>query len=327
MIDGISNSKHKAIFILVYSCCLELNELIQIRKEDLSTKRKPYFIKIRSNNGEVYRQAPISERIIKYLNNYWINCKEKPKYYLFEGNRLGHKYSITSATKVIKKVFETSGINSDSVIKVLRHSYMKHMVDLGIPIAVILSHLKISHYDTFLKYTKSIHKNLEINFTPIDKIIGKKGINEPEVIALENMILELESSDEQEYLIEAVQCFRSGSMKAGIVLSWCAFVRFIQIKCEEKGYNKINQAATKLKFKTKKFTKITDFENIKEASLLMLALELKILSKHQKKQMENNLDLRNHCGHPSSYKPELNRAKAFLEDILTVMKNNLQKTV
>jgi len=326
MIDSTKNLKHRAVLVLVYSCCIELSELLSIRITDLNTKRQPYCIQIRNKSGEVYRKAPISKKIIGYLNEYWKDCKLKPTEYFFEGPKAGIKYGRSSAEKTIKKSFEDIGISGESVIKVLRHSYMSHMVDLGIPLTTVVESLGLDHFESIRRYAKAIHGDIGINFTPLDRLIGNSRINEPEVEELETLVFKLKSKDEQEYLLEAIQCFRSGSLKAGIVFSWSAFIRYIQNKCVDKGYKTINQAAEKLKFK-KKFSKLTDFETIKETNLLSLALELKVLSKHQKSQMDNNLDLRNHCGHPSIYKPEINKAKAFLEDIVNVMKNEPQQKI
>jgi len=324
MIDNTKNLKHKAILVIVYSCCIELSELLNIRITDLNSKRQPYCIQIRSKSGDVYRKAPISKKVIGYLNEYWKDCKTKPSEYFFEGPKPGNKYGRTSAEKMIKKSFVDIGISGDSVIKVLRHSYMSHMVDLGIPLTVVVESLGLEYFESIRRYSNSIHGNIEVNFTPLDKLIGNSSINEPEVEELERLIFTLKSKDEQEYLLEAIQCFRSGSLKAGIVFSWSSFIRYLQNKCIDKGYKKINESAEKLKFK-KKFSKLTDFETIKETSLLALALELKVLSKHQKSQMDNNLDLRNHCGLPSAYKPEINKAKAFLEDIVNMMNNEPQQ--
>lgn len=320
IIENFTNLKHKAIFVLMYSCCLELSELINIRISDLNSKRYPYSIQVRDRNGEVYRKAIISEKVIGSLNKYWKDCKTKPTEYFIEGAKLGTRYSKSSAEKVIKRSFEEVGITGESAIKVLRRTYMQHMVDLGVPIIIILDSLGIQHFDSIKKYTKAIHGDVTIDFTPLDKLIGKSKINEPEVDDLERLIFTLKSKDEQEYLLEAIQCFRSGALKAGIVFSWSAFIRNLQNKCIDKGYERINEAAAKLKF-AKKFSNLIDFETIKETNLLSLALELKVLSKHQKSEMENNLNLRNHCGHPSSYKPEINKAKAFIEDVVILMKN------
>ncbi|MFD1552606.1 hypothetical protein DNU06_15450 [Putridiphycobacter roseus] len=320
MIDNFENMKHRIIFVLVYSCCLELTELLNLRVSDINSKKEPFYLQVRNASGDVVRKASISPKIIEYLNEYWQTCITKPQEYLLEGPEAGKKYGKTSAEKVIKKAFEENGMVSAFVVKTLRRSYMEHMVSLGIPIISILEKLDVHHFDSIKKYTRAIHGSVKIDFTPLDKLIGKPKINEPEIEDLEQLVFTLNSEDEKEYLLEAIQCFRAGALKAGIVFSWSSFIRILQNRCEKKGYKAINEASAKLKFR-KKFEKISDFESIKELNLLKLAFELKVISKHQLSQMENNLDLRNHCGHPSSYKPEINKAKAFIEDLVNIIKN------
>ncbi|WP_298343130.1 tyrosine-type recombinase/integrase [uncultured Algibacter sp.] len=321
MIDNFRNPKHRVIFVLVYACCLDLSELLNIELSDLNTKKPPFHIRIRKNNSDSIRKVFISKKIVDYLDEYWKSCKEKPKQYLIESTKPKLRYSRASSEKVIKKSFEEAGISSASVIKALKRSYIKHMLNLGIPMIVILESLDIYHFDSIKKYTKIFHGNIKIDFTPLDKFVNKPSIIEPEMQDLEKIIFTLKEKDEQEYLLEAIQCFRIGALKAGIVFSWSAFIRILQNRCVELGFKEINTAAMKLKF-TKKFSKITDFETIKEMNLLKLALELKVLSKHQKIQMDNNLDTRNHCGHPSSYILEINKAKGFIEDIVSFIKNS-----
>ncbi|GGD11879.1 tyrosine-type recombinase/integrase [Hyunsoonleella pacifica] len=321
IIENFKNAKHRAIFILVYACCLDLSELLNIELSDLNTKKPPFHIYIRKNNPDQNRKVFISKKIVDYLDEYWKSCDHKPKRYLIESTESKTKYSRTSAEKVIKKSFEEAGISSKSVIKVLKRSYIDHMINLGVPIIVILDSLGIYHFDSIKKYTKIFHGNIKIDFTPLDKFVNKESIIEPEMQDLEKIIFTLKEKDEQEYLLEAIQCFRIGALKAGIVFSWSAFIRILQNRCVESGFKEINSAATKLKF-NKKFSKITDFETIKEMNLLKLAFELKVLSKHQKIQMDNNLDIRNHCGHPSSHILEINKAKGFIEDIVSFIKSN-----
>jgi hypothetical protein len=240
---------------------------------------------------------------------------------LFEGAKKGEKYSETSVHNVIKKSFEHAGFTSDSEIKVLRLSHIKHMTDLGIPLIIVLDNIGIRHYESIHRYTKLVHGNSKIDFTPLDKIIGNQKIFEPEIEELERIIFffTLSTEDEQEYLVEALLCFRAGALKAGIVFTWSACIRYLQIRCIAKGYPAINRALKKMQ-SNKNISSLPDFETIKELNLLTIAFELKIISKHEKSQMENNLDLRNHCGHPSEYKPEINKAKAFIEDIINLIK-------
>jgi len=317
IIDNIQNIKHKTIVALLYSCGLEINELINIKPSDVKSKNKPARL-VLHNNNQIVRQAILSQKVLILMREYWIHFK--PKTWLIEGQKEGMQFSFTSVRKIVQKAFEDVGLTMDSEVKVLKRSYIRHLVELGVPLIVIMGHLDIKSKESIERYTRLIHGDFEVNFSPYDKLIGKDEIKEPEIDDLEKLVFSLQNKDEIGYLVEAISCFRVGALRAGIVFSWAAAARFLQNKCIEKGYKQINAALQKLNPGAKQIKMVEDFETIKDLTLLSIALELSIISKHQKSQLENNLDLRNHCGHPSSYCPEINKAKAFLEDMVNLMK-------
>lgn len=318
IIDNIQNIKHKTIVSLLYSCGLEVSELINIKHSDIKSKNKPPRVVLHDNYNRVSRQTILSKKVLELMREYWIQYQ--PKTWLFEGGKEGTQYSSTSVRKVVSDAFRSVGFTMDSEIKVLKHSYIKHLVELGVPLIVVMKHLDIKINGTIERYTNFIHGESNVTFSPYDKLIGKSEIKEPEIEDLEKLVFTLTNTDEIEYLMEAISCFRVGALKAGIVFSWAAAARFLQNKCIEKGYKQINIALHKLNPGAKQIKVIEDFETIKDLTLLSISFTMKIISKHQKSQLENNLDLRNHCGHPSSYVPEINKAKAFIEDIVNLMK-------
>lgn len=319
IIDSVENVKHKAIITLLYSCGIEASELINIRVSDINSKTVPSKITIRDKDKNIVRYAIVSEKVLEIVRDYYKRY-DKPTTWLFEGQNANTQYSMTSARKVVETAFTNAGFNLDSEVKVLKKSYIKHMTELGIPLIVVLNHLGIRSSDSIEKYTKIIHGESPITFTPFDKIITKHENKEIDIQDLESIVFSIENEDEKQYLMEAISCFRFGSLRAGIVFSWVAFTRFIQNKCIEHGYPAIHNALQKSNSGGKKIKGLADFETLKDITLLAIAFELGVISKHQKTQLENNLDLRNHCGHPSSYTPDTNKAKAFIEDIVNIMK-------
>jgi len=318
IIDNIQNIKHKAIVALLYSCGLELSEIINIRIIDINSKSKPPKLSVRDKQNIVVRQVVISFKVINILREYW--KQYQPKNWLFEGQNSGEKYTISSARKIVSDSFENAGFIMDAEVKVLKQSHIKHLTDLGVPLVLVLNNLGIRSFEAHEKYTKLIYDSFKIEFTPYDRIVGNSEINEIEIENLESIVFLLENEDEKKYLIEALSCFRVGALRAGIVFSWIACVRFLQNKCIEKGYDAINEALHNIFPKAKPINSLDDFETIKDSTILSIAFELRVISKHIKGQLDNDLDLRNYCGHPSSYNPEINKAKAFIEDIVNVMK-------
>lgn len=318
IIDNIQNIKHKTIVVLLYSCGLEVSELVNIKHSNIKSKSKPPKIVLHDNCNRVLRQAILSKKALELMREYWL--RYQPKTWLFEGSKEGSQYSLSSVRKIVADAFGNVGFTMDSEIKVLKRSYIKHLVELGVPLIVVMKHLDIKINNSIERYANFIHGESKVSFSPYDKLIGKPEIKEPEIEELEKLVFTLQNKDEIEYLIEAISCFRVGALRAGIVFSWASAARFLQNKCIEKGFKQINNALQTLNPGAKQIKVLEDFETIKDITLLSIALRLKITSKHQKSQLENNLDLRNHCGHPSSYIPEINKAKAFVEDIVNLMK-------
>ena len=64
---------------------------------------------------------------------------------------------------------------------------------------------------------------------------------------------------------------------------------------------------------------VSDFAYIKESIQLLAARELGILDKSEKDTLEEALDLRNRCGHPSKYRPGVKKVSAFMEDMVSIV--------
>jgi hypothetical protein len=65
--------------------------------------------------------------------------------------------------------------------------------------------------------------------------------------------------------------------------------------------------------------KLDDFAYIKDAVLLLALFDLGIIDKGEKGTLEENLDLRNRCGHPTKYKPGVNKSSSFIEDVVGIV--------
>jgi integrase/recombinase XerD len=80
------NLKHKAMLSMIYSCGLRRSELLNLKPNDIDSKRN--VVIIRQSKGKKDRITPLSPKILELLRNYY---KEySPKTYLFEGHKKIH---------------------------------------------------------------------------------------------------------------------------------------------------------------------------------------------------------------------------------------------
>ena len=90
-------------------------------------------------------------------------------------------------------------------------------------------------------------------------------------------------------------------------------------RCLAAGEKKLNAAIRRQDSKARLVSKMDDFEYIKDRTLLLAAEELGVLDKANRSALEEALNLRNRCGHPTSYKPGIKKASSFIEDVVNIV--------
>jgi integrase/recombinase XerD len=126
-LSKIKNLKHKSILTIAYSVGLRVSEIINLKIEDIDSKRM--LMHIKNAKGKKDRIVPLSYNVLKLLRDYY---KEfKPIEYLFNGQN-SNQYSIQSCQKLYKKY-----IDEDTSIHTLRHSSFTNLLENGTDLRII----------------------------------------------------------------------------------------------------------------------------------------------------------------------------------------------
>lgn len=138
----ISNIKHKAICMLLYTCGFRVGEVINCTLD--------WFVKddqvvIITGKGNKQRVVPYSDECRVVLNQYF--KQHKPDHLLFFGRKKQLKYSYSSIRKVVECFFNCSPHQ-------LRHSFASHLLADGADIRVIQELLGHSSVKTTQIYTQ-----------------------------------------------------------------------------------------------------------------------------------------------------------------------------
>lgn len=156
-LSKIVNVKHKAILTLTYSVGLRVSEIINLKINDIDSKRM--LIHIRKAKGRKDRIVPLSQYVLELLRGYY--KEHEPVDYLFNGqNNL--QYSIGSCQKIFKKY-----INSNDHIHTLRHSCFTNLLENGTNIRIIQKIAGHSNIKTTEIYTQISNKTLSEVKLPI----------------------------------------------------------------------------------------------------------------------------------------------------------------
>lgn len=138
LIDHTTNMKHKCIIELLYSSGLRRSELLNLKIEDIDSKRM--LIKVKQAKGNKDRMSLLSATALEDLRIYYKQWK--PKEFLFEGQR-GGKYSGQSVVKVVRNAASKANIKVKVTPHTLRHSFATHLLESGVDlrkIQVLLGH-------------------------------------------------------------------------------------------------------------------------------------------------------------------------------------------
>jgi len=166
MLKVTTNLKHKCLIALIYSCGLRRSEAINMKLDDIDSKRM--MIKIRGAKGNKDRYGQLSIYLLKILRCYY---KEyKPEIYLFEGQNKKLQYSGESITHVIKHAAQKAGIKKRVYPHILRHSFATHHLEQGTDLRYIQELLGHASIKTTEIYTHVAQASINKLRNPLDDI-------------------------------------------------------------------------------------------------------------------------------------------------------------
>jgi len=163
MIYNTPNIKHKCIVSILYSSGLRRSEVINLKLQDIDSKRMVVFVKGAKGNKD--RLTILSENVLKDLRLYY--TKDKPKEFLFEGQK-NRQYSVSSVANIVEKAGIKAGIKKKITPHMLRHSFATHLLEAGTDLRYIQSLLGHSSSKTTEIYTHVATNIIKTIKSPLD---------------------------------------------------------------------------------------------------------------------------------------------------------------
>ncbi len=160
------NIKHRAMLSLIYSCGLRRGELLNLKPADIDAKRG--IVIIRQSKGKKDRIAPLSEKILALLREYY--SAYRPKTWLFEGQKPDTPYDERSLASVLKQALAKTSIKKPVSLHWLRHSYATHLHESGTDIRYIQELLGHKSSKTTEIYTHVSTRHIQKIKSPFDDL-------------------------------------------------------------------------------------------------------------------------------------------------------------
>ncbi len=165
LLTATQNIKHRAILQLIYSAGLRLGELTKMKIRDI--KFDMSIIEVKCAKGKKDRITILSSTVkillLEYIDQY------KPKFYLFEG-QTGGKYSDRSVQNILTQAVLKSGVDENTTVHTLRHTFATHMILNGVDLRRIQEYLGHSSPETTAIYTHITDKMKSDIKSPLDDL-------------------------------------------------------------------------------------------------------------------------------------------------------------
>lgn len=160
LLSCITNIKHRAFLLTLYSAGLRLNEASHLKITDIDSQRMQ--LKVACGKGAKERRVPLSPRLLMELREYWKEVRSPN--WLFPGKTFDVPLAPTTIQKVIKASAAKAGIARNITPHTMRHSFATHLLEAGVDLLAISRLLGHKSFATTMKY---LHvRRLHLNSVP-----------------------------------------------------------------------------------------------------------------------------------------------------------------
>lgn len=142
---------------------------------------------------------------------------------------------------------------------------------------------------------------------------------ENDITSLSKIASKAADADVRGYIEEALLCLRANALRAAIVFLWAGAIRTIQQRMLNIGLKPLNAALLRHDPKSRNISKLDDFAYVKDKTALLVAQDLAVFDKSERGMLEQSLELRNNCGHPTKYRPGTKKTSSFIEDVINIV--------
>jgi len=153
----------------------------------------------------------------------------------------------------------------------------------------------------------------------LSKKLGAERVTAQTSATLRSLEHKLPDGADKDFLKETIDCFEAGANRATIVMAWILttdhlFAYILAHKLAE--FNTVLALNTDKRVKVNVITQRDDFTEMPESKFIEFCRQAKIISNDVRKILEQKLDTRNSCAHPSGVTINKTKVIDFVEDLV-----------
>jgi site-specific recombinase XerD len=169
LVEDCRSDKQRAIVETFYGSGIRLAELQMLKLTDIESKNNRIFV--RCGKGRKDRYTLLSKRLVETLRSYYRAQQQKPKTYLFEGQKSGEPLPGRSIQHSVAMAYQHAGLSEKGhKVHALRHSFATHLLDAGVDIHTIKELLGHSDIKTTMVYLHLQSSKRNLLVSPLDEL-------------------------------------------------------------------------------------------------------------------------------------------------------------
>ncbi len=154
MFESTINLKHRLVLMFLYYSGIRVNEIVNLKWEDIDFKRGTIHIK--TAKGEKERVVFFHEKLKSFIE--YFNLKKEGFVFL---SNFGKKYDKRTVQTIVKNASRKAGISKKVAPHILRHSFATHLLEAGADIRHIQKLLGHTNLQTTQVYTHVANKDIK----------------------------------------------------------------------------------------------------------------------------------------------------------------------
>ena len=169
--NACENYMYKTIFMMIYGSGLRVSEAVNLRIEDIDSRKMRIFV--RAGKGGKDRYTVLPKTSLEMLRKYYKMYKPKhPEGYMFL-NREGNPLKVERLRVFFRRYRRKAGISEEFIVHSLRHAFATRLVEEGIPLVQVKELLGHSCIRSTMTYVH-IANNMQKVDSPLDIFLKKK---------------------------------------------------------------------------------------------------------------------------------------------------------
>ena len=154
MFESTLNLKHRLVLMFLYYSGIRLNELVNLKWEDIDIERGTIHLK--TAKGEKERVIFFHEKLKSFIE--YFNLKKDECVFI---SNFGKKYDDRTVQLIVRNASRKAGISKQVTPHVLRHSFATHLLEAGADIRHIQKLLGHSNLQATQVYTHVANKDIQ----------------------------------------------------------------------------------------------------------------------------------------------------------------------